>query len=562
MMSAPPEPEIPEIPEFPEPLVQTRKHAFTLIWLVPVIAALIGGWLIYRTMSEKGPEVTITFKTAEGLEAGKTKIKFKDVEVGQVTALSLTPDFSHVFVKAQFVKGAEAYLTENTRFWVVRARVAAYGISGLGTLLSGAYIDLDPGTPGKPTLHFTGLEEPPIVTTVDPGRTFTLKAKRKGSIEIGAPVFYRGIEVGKVIAYNLGPEGNRVFFKVFVNAPYHLFVHENTRFWNTSGVDVKLDAQGFRIHTESFVSMMVGGIAFDIPSIYEKPGEPAQENAVFTLYAGRDAAEKKEYTEKQLFILNFNTSVRGLSPGAPVEFRGIQVGEVVDLKLEFDASKKNFEIPVLIVIEPGRLNVMDDPKPQNHEKVFDYLVAKGLRAQLATGNIVTGQQYVSLDFFPNAAPVQITYKGAYPVMPTLPTQFEEITTKVGHFIAKLDKLPIEQMGTELNETLKNARHITSSSEITETLRSLNAAVKEIQMLTAEIRTGTAPELDAVLKQAKTSLARSGSVLEADSPLQYRLKQTMEDLSDTARSLRVLAEYLENHPESIITGKGTEKGSEK
>jgi paraquat-inducible protein B len=548
----------PDPPEFSEPVIQTGKRRLSLVWLVPVIAALIGGWLIYKTLSEKGPEVTIIFKTAEGLEAGKTKIKFKDVEVGQVTGLSLTEDLSHVSVKAQFVKGAEAYLTENTRFWVVRARVAAYGISGLGTLLSGAYIDTDPGKPGKPELKFKGLEEPPIVTTVDPGRIFTLKADRKGSIEVGAPVYYRQISVGKVIGYNLAPEGTNILFKVFINAPFHNYVHENTRFWNTSGIDMKLDSQGIRIQTESFVSMMVGGIAFDILSNYEQPGEAAKENAIFTLYANRDAAEKKDYAEKELFILNFDTSVRGLSPGAPVEFRGIQIGEVVELKLEYDAKTKSFDIPVLIVIEPGRFNLKENSAPQDHKKVIEYFVSKGLRAQLTTGNLVTGQQYVALDLFPNATPIRVTYKGSYPVIPTLPTQIEEIASKVGQFITKLDKLPIEQIGSDLKDTLQGARRIINSPEIKETLHSLNTAVKEIQMLTAALRTGTAPELNAVLKQAQLSLATSKAVLESDSPLQYRMKETLEELSDAARSLRVLVEYLENHPESIITGKGSEK----
>ncbi len=548
----------PDTTDFSEPVVQARKRQLSLIWLIPVVAALIGGWLIYKTLSEKGPEVVIIFKTAEGLEAGKTKIKFKDVEVGQVTELSLTEDISQVSVKAQFVKGAEAYLTENTRFWVVRARVAAYGVSGLGTLLSGAYIDTDPGKPGEPVLKFNGLEEPPIFTTVDPGRIFMLKADRKGSIEVGAPVYYRQIPVGKVIAYNLAPEGTSIFFKVFVNAPYHKYVHENTRFWNASGFDMKLDTQGIRIQTESFVSLMVGGITFDIPNSYESPGEAAQEEAIFTLYSNRDAAEKKDYAEKKLFLLNFDTSVRGLFPGAPVEFRGIQIGEVIDLKLEYDANKKSFEIPVLIVIEPGRLNLKKNTAPKVHEKIIDFLIAKGLYAQLKTGNIVTGQQYVSLDFFPNAEPRRITYQGDYPVIPTLPTQIEEIASKIGQFIAKLDKLPLDQIGNDLKDTLQGARRITNSPEIGEALRSLNTAVKEIQLLTTDLRIRTAPEINAALKQAQQSLATSNAVLETDSPLQYRMKETLEELSDAARSLRVLVEYLENHPESIVTGKGSEK----
>jgi paraquat-inducible protein B len=548
----------PNVTDFSEPVVSARKRQLSLIWLVPVIAALIGGWLIYKTLSEKGPEVTIIFKTAEGLEAGKTKIKFKDVEVGQVTELSLTEDFSQVLVKAQFVKGAEAYLTENTRFWVVRARVASYGVSGLGTLLSGAYIDIDPGKPGNPELKFQGLEEPPIITTVDPGSIFTLKADRKGSIEIGAPVYYRQITVGKVITYHLSPEGKSIIFKIFVNAPFHQYVHENTRFWNASGFDMKLDSQGIRIQTESFVSMMVGGIAFDIVSDYERPGKPAQEDTAFTLYTSRDMAEKKDYAEKKLFLLKFDTSVRGLSPGAPVEFRGIQIGEVIDLKLEYDANKKAFEIPVLIVIEPGRLNLKKNTAPKDPEKVIDFLLAKGLFAQLKTGNLVTGQQYVALDFLPNAAPTRVTYEDAHPVIPTLPTQIEEIASKVSQVITKIDKLPIEQIGRDLKDTIQGARQLVNSPEISEVLRSLNTAVKEIQLLTASLRTGTTPELNAVLKQAQLSLATSKDVLEADSPLQYRMKETLEELSDTARSLRVLVEYLENHPESIVTGKGSEK----
>jgi paraquat-inducible protein B len=548
----------PDLPDFSKPVVKARKRHLSLIWIVPIIAALIGGWLIYKTLSEKGPEVTIIFKTAEGLEAGKTKIKFKDVEVGQVTELSLTKDFSQVSVKAQFVKGAESYLTENTRFWVVRARIAAFGVSGLGTLLSGAYIDTDPGEPGgKQELNFQGLEEPPIVTT-EPGRVFTLKADRKGSIEIGSPVYYRQMTVGKVIACNLAPDGTDILLKIFINSPYQQYVHQNTRFWNASGLDIKLDAQGFRVRTESFVSLMVGGIAFDIMRDYEKPEETTREDAVFTLYASRDEAEKRDYADKKLFLLKFDTSVRGLSPGAPVEFRGIQVGEVVDLKLEFDATRKTFEIPVLIVIEPGRLNVKQNTAPKDHEKIIDFLVAKGLYAQLRTGNLVTGQQYIALDFMTNAAPTHITYAGEYPVIPTLPTQIEEITSKVSQFINKLDKLPVEQIGNDLKDTLQGARRITNSPEIKETLHSLNTAVKEIQMLTADLRLRTTPEIHAVLKQAQQSLSTVNTVLESDSPLQYRMKETLEEIAKAARSLRVLMEYLENHPESIITGKGSEK----
>jgi len=548
-----------DISEFPDPVLQSRRHSLSIVWIVPLVAAMIGGWLIYKTLSEKGPEITITFKTAEGLEAGKTKIKYKDVDIGQVTELSLTKDFSKVQVKAQFVKEASEYLTENTRFWVVRARVAVEGVSGLGTLFSGAYIDVDPGKPGVPKYQFIGLEIPPIVSTVDPGRIFILKADRKGSIEIGSPVYYRQIVVGKVVAYSFDPDGSKIIFKIFINAPYHQYVHQNTRFWNASGVDMKLDAQGISIRTESLITIVMGGITFDLVDNYITPQESAPEETTFTLFPNRDAAQKQNYSEKKMFLLKFNTSVRGLSPGAPVEFRGIQIGEVLDLKLEYDTIKKSFEIPVLIVIEPERVSIKKDKSSKNSGNMIDYWVAKGLCAQLRSGNLVTGQQFVSLDFFPDTvAFAPVSHDDIYPVIPTLPTQFEEIGLKVSHLIAKLDKLPIDQIGNDLRDTIHGAKRVINSPEIVKTLHAIQPAIKEIQDLTDHLRTQTTPEMDAVLKQAQQSLANFQAVIEKDSPLQYHMKDVLGELSDAARSLRILAEFLESHPESIVMGKGTEK----
>ncbi len=543
--------------QFPEPVINSRKLQISIVWLIPLIAAFIGGWLIYRALSERGPEITITFRTAEGLEAGKTKIKYKEVEIGTVTELTFTEDHSKVLVKAKCVKGSETFLTENTRFWVVRPRIAVQGVSGLGTLFSGAYIDVDPGTPGKPQYNFMGLEDPPLISAVDPGRRFLLKADRRGSIEIGSPVYYRQIVVGKVISFSLTPDGSNIFFNVFINAPFHQYVYKNTRFWNTSGLDLKLDAVGFRIMTESFLSMLVGGIAFDIVDTYEIPNEAPGEDESFVLYSSRDEAQKKEFSEKKLFLLNFNASVRGLSPGAPVEFRGIQIGEVLDLKLEYDNANKIFEVPVLIVIEPGRFNMKKDTNWKEKQNVIDYLVEKGLRAQLLTGNFVTGQKFISLDFFPEAAKAMITHGGAYPVIPTLPTQIEEIGSKVSRLITKLEKLPIDQIGDDLRHAIKGVRQIANSSEIMEAINSLNSAIREVQLLTEQLRTKTTHEVSDVIKQANLSLAASQAVLEADSPAQYRLKEMLDEITDVARSLKELAEYLDKHPESILRGKGYE-----
>ena len=245
--------DVPQLKGVPEADIRTQKRRISIVWLVPLVAVVIGGWLVYKAISEKGPTITITFKSADGLEAGKTKIKYKDVEVGRVDSIVLSKDLSHVIVKAEFVKGSKNYLSQNTRFWVVRARVAAGGVSGLGTLFSGAYIGIDPGNPGTPATHFEGLEVPPVVTTDLPGSHFVLRASSLGSLNVGAPVYFRRIEVGQVISYQLDEDGQAVTVKVFVHDPHHQLVRKNTRFWNASGLDVAIGAEGIRVDTESFV---------------------------------------------------------------------------------------------------------------------------------------------------------------------------------------------------------------------------------------------------------------------------------------------------------------------
>jgi len=557
--NTPPEADVPDVPE---PVIRSGKRQISIVWLVPVVALLIGGWLIYKAVTEKGPEITITFKTAEGLEAGKTKIKCKDVEIGLVQEISLSKDLTEVFVKAQLVREADSYLSENSRFWVVRARVSASSVTGLGTVFSGAYIDIDPGPPGKKTHYFKGLEEPPIVTTWEKGRHFILQAERKGSLDIGAPVYYRQIEVGRVAAYNLTPDGTSVIFKVFIRDPYPGFVRKNTRFWNASGIDVKLDAQGIRVDTESFVSVLVGGVAFDV---IEGLGEPAEvaapEDEPFKLFSSREAAQEKVYSTKNYFVLLFDESVRGLSPGAPVEFRGIQIGQVVDIKSEIDLKKNKVKIPVIVAAEPERISFIGKlPEGVTQKTVVDYLVERGLRAQLRTGNLLTGQLYVAMDLFPDAKPDKVVRGGryGYPEFPTTPTQLGEIGSKVTQLVAKIEKIPIEQIGNDLRDTLQGAKRLTNSPELTEALKSLNATIKELQLLTADLRTRTTPEVNATLEQARKSLAAAESAMNASSPLQNRLLTTLDELGRAAGALRTLVDYLERNPQSILTGKDAPK----
>ncbi|MBW1819299.1 MAG: MCE family protein, partial [Deltaproteobacteria bacterium] len=378
------------------------KKSVSIVWIVPLVALLIGGWLAYKAITEKGPTITITFKSAEGLEAGKTKIKFKDVEVGQVEEIRLSPDLSQVVVTAQLTKDTKDYLSENTRFWVVRARVAGGGVSGLGTLFSGAYIGMDPGKPGKKARSFKGLETPPIVTTDLPGRHFMLKAETRGSLDVGDPVYFRQIQVGQVVAYEMEKDGQAVDIKIFINAPHHERVHKTTRFWNAGGLDVSVDANGIKVNTESFVAIMIGGIAFETPADSE-PGPAAQEGEIFRLYDRREDIYKKTYVKKNSWLLHFQGSVGGLSVGAPVKFKGIKIGEVIDLKLEFDYDTMAFRIPVEIEIEPERI-AMTGKQTIDRMGGNEILVEKGLRARLKQGNLITGQLFIDLDMYPDEPP--------------------------------------------------------------------------------------------------------------------------------------------------------------
>jgi paraquat-inducible protein B len=501
-----------------------------------LVALLIGGWLAYKAITEKGPTITITFKSAEGLEAGKTKIKFKDVEVGQVEEIRLSPDLSHVMVTAQLTKDAKDYLSENTRFWVVRARVAGGGVSGLGTLFSGAYIGMDPGKPGKTVRSFKGLETPPIVTTDLPGRHFMLKAERLGSLDIGKPVYFRQIQVGQVVAYEMEKDGQAVDIKIFIHAPHHERVRENTRFWNAGGVDVSVDAGGIKVNTESFVTIMIGGIAFETPTDSE-PGPAAKEGEIFRLYDRREDIYKKTYVKKTRWLLHFEGSVGGLSVGAPVKFKGIKIGKVIDINLEFDYDAMAFRIPVVIEIEPERI-AMTGKQTIDRKRGIEILVEKGFRAQLKQGNLITGQLYIDLDMYPDESPRKILYGGKYPEMPTIPTPIEEITKGITRIVDRLEKLPLEQIGKDLRDTLAH----------------LNKSTEQLQKLMQNIDEKVAPAATAVLERSQTTLMKLDRLLSAESPTGHELKRVLTELADAARNISVLADYLGRHPESLVFGK--------
>ena len=526
--------------------VKTGRN-FSIIWVVPIVALLIGGWLAFKAISEKGPTITIAFATAEGMEAGKTKIKYKDVDVGMVEEISLSDDLSHVIVTAELHKGAAPYLNDKTRFWVVRAQVRGGNISGIGTLLSGAYIGIDPGKGGAPTNAFKGLEVPPVVTAGQPGRHFWLRADTLGSLDIGAPVYYKQIQVGQVVSYKFGDDGQSVDIQLFIEAPHHTQVTDNTRFWNASGVDITLNAQGLKVDTQSMISIIGGGLAFDLPKD-EPPGKDAAENAIFRLYPDHASIQEKTYTLRSYWMVYFDQSVRGLSAGAPVELLGVKIGEVIDMNLAYNGQKKNFHVPVKIAIEPERIGGVDEMIALNKmggdsKTLLRMLVEeRGLRAQLKSANLLTGQLMVDLVFRPEDKKAKLTFVDDYPVVPTASGSIEQIQESIARITSKLEKVPFDQIGAELNETLREAK----------------TTLKQAGEFTGKLNSETVPEVKATLDELQKTLTELQAAYGKESPLNYSTQKTLEELALTLRSLRELSKTLEEQPQSILFGKEGEK----
>jgi paraquat-inducible protein B len=545
----------PDLSDLPQADIRSKRQ-ISIVWLIPIVAVLIGGWLAYKGLSEKGPMVTINFESAEGLEAGKTQVKYKDVQMGKVQTIRFNTDLSRVIVGVELVKEAGPFLTENTRFWVVRPRVTASGVSGLGTLFSGAYIGMDPGKEGEPARIFKGLEIPPVVTTGMPGHEFLLRANSLGSLDIGAPVYYRQIQVGQVIGYDLNEEGQSLKVKIFINAPHDKLVRKNTRFWNASGFDLKLDASGLTLNTQSMVSIMMGGIAFDTPTSLEAGG-PAESDQVFRLYETRAAIFERTYTEKRYFIMNFKESIRGLTVGAPVEFRGIKIGQVVDIKAQYNIERVSPEITVLIETEPQRFVMIGEASGDDKDR-WKKQIEKGLRAQLKTGSLLTGQLYVDVDFHPDAPEAQLKFDGQYPEIPTIPAPLQIITARVNELLSKLETVPIEKIGKDLSDTLANVKNISESKELLGAVQALNETLQETRQLVQKLDSNVAPAISSTLDQAQKTLVSVEGTLGQDSPMQHELRQAIKELGEAARAVRILTDYLERHPEALIYGKGKAK----
>ncbi|MBK1718677.1 intermembrane transport protein PqiB [Thiocystis violacea] len=538
----------------PLAVVRTRDR-FSLVWLIPLLAVAIGVWLAVKTLNERGPTVTIEFKTASGLVAGQTKVKFKDVDVGQVSAIDVSRDLKSVLVTAEMKHAFGAFLTENTRFWVERPRVTASGVSGLDTLFSGAYIALDPGTEGRAKRDFKGLEDPPIITTSEDGKRFLLRSPTLGSLNIGSPVYYRQIQVGQVVGYALDQDGQAVSIEIFIQSPHDTLVSANTRFWNASGIDFSVSGSGIKVDTQSLLAVLIGGVSFDTPETIDSDPTSAVESADFPLYATRETAYAKIYSRKERYLLFFKGSVRGLAIGSPVLLKGIGIGRVLDIQLQLDADDLEFQIPVLIEIEPDRVAVRGaTPRPDDRDLVRR-LVESGLRGQLKFDSLLTGSLYVDLDFYRDAKPELVVRYGDHEVIPTLPGSLQELTTKVTNVLDKVDAIPLDQIGRDLSATAAGANALVNSTVLKQAIVELEGTLAQARGTAERLNQEIAPELANTLRESSATLKNAKSMISDRSPVYVEMQRMFQEVSGAARSIRLMADYLERHPEALIQGKG-------
>lgn len=545
-----------------------RRWRLSPVWAIPIVTVLIAGFLVWHTYSQRGPLITLTFASAEGLTAGQSQVRLHEVTVGTVETISLSPDRQRVVLSVRMTREAEPLLTTGARFWVVKPRLFAGSLTGISTILSGSYIQIQPSPDrsAPAARQFTGLENPPIVPSDEPGRTVRIEAQRLGSISLGAPVFYRDFNVGQVLGWDIADMAENVTLHVFIRAPYDRYLREGSRFWNASGVALTMGAGGIQLQLESFRALLLGGIAFDTPQVARSGPAPAAAH-VFRLYDTQQAADFAAARRRIQVVSYFNESVSGLAIGAPVVFAGIRIGEVLGYDLEYDPASDRLRVPVRYEIEPDRISLSDTVQGRGALENAQILVRQGLRARLASANLLTGAQQISIDVIADAPPAEVTMHDGVIVMPTAPGQFASIIDAVQGVVTRLEALPWQEIGANVNGVLSGINEIVHGPELRASLAALQSALTDAQTLIRNADEGLAPtlrSLPALMTNLQGAVAQATRVLNSanrgygdNSQFLRDLERAVDQITGAARSIRSLADTLNRNPESLIRGRATQ-----
>lgn len=545
------------------PDVEVRQERWpSPVWLIPLTALLIGLWLLFQTWYEKGPIITVQFVSAEGIESGKTEVRYKAVSVGKIRRLKLSDDLKYIEAEIELSREIGRHLGSDARFWIVSPRIGRSGVSGLTTFLSGTYVGMDPGSNNDSQGFYQGEDRPPVIAPSENGRRFFLTAESLGSLDVGAPVFYKQLQVGEVIDYKLLSDRNQVRLEMFVRDPYFDFVRTNSRFWNASGAEFSITPNGAEFRMESLTSMLVGGIAFDNP-LSGPAAQTSEEGSEFVLYRNSREAQEKQFSQRLYYVLYFDGSVRGLQTGTPVEFQGIPVGQVEGIDLQLNKQSLAVRIPVRISIQPQQFEA--DIKPEEADDLMRHLVKKGLRAKIDTVSLVTGQKVITLNIEKSPPLADISQGITYQTQPYL----EFPTTR-----SAVDDLPVMagNVMASLQETLDGVKKLVNSGKLDKTVENLNSllaeaegAVKDAQKAIKSFGNDTLPgvnrnmdqisaDVGKTLQKLQGSLAQIDRLTAQNSPTQYQINEMLEEVTAASRSVRSLAETLQRQPQSFLRGK--------
>jgi paraquat-inducible protein B len=518
----------------------TPGRKFSGIWLIPILALVLGIYMVINNWMNEGPEIEIAFATADGLEQGKTKVKYRNVDMGTVQSVRLNDNFDGVIATIKLDRQAVPLLREDTRFWVVTARVSVDNISGLDTLLSGAYLQLAPGTGKVGARHFTALEHPPLTPAGAPGLRLNLTSNRATSVTAGDTVLYKGYKVGRVETMEFDPSDKLVHYQIFIDAPYHELVNSSVRFWDASGISMSANASGFKVETGSLESILFGGVSFGVPEGV-KEGKAVAANTEFQLYPSYDDILKNPYQFGTYYVVTFNQSIKGLVPGAPVEFRGIQIGKVDRIMLkEGQAMRVSSEtegeggpIPVLIYIEPGLMELPDtEASIAIMRRGVSRGVTQGLRASMESGNLLTGAKYIGIDFYPDTPPATEGSFMNYTTIPTIETGLAQLAQSVNSILHTIDKLPITETVVSANSALA----------------SLNESLASLQTIMENQSTQQLPvNLDQTLQELREAI----SSLSPNSEAYQSLNSSLLSLNRTMGNLESLTRTLAEQPNAVL-----------
>ncbi len=553
-----------EPPALPQAATR-RSRRLSAIWSIPLVAVAIAAWLVWDTLSKEGPTIEVSFETAEGLEAGKSQLKFKDIVFGTVKSLRLSPDHTHVIVTIATTAQADPLLTEGTVFWVVKPRFFAGNISGLETVLSGSYVGmLPPAKPGKHKHEFKGQEDPPLLTAHVPGRAFLLKSKRIGSISVGSPIFYRDLTVGEVLGWDIGDMAESVTIHAFVRAPYDAYVLDQTRFWNASGISIKLGAAGLDIKMESLRALILGGIGFETPAA-ERRSAAAEANHVFPLYTDEEEANAASYAREILAVSYFPGSVRGLARGSEVTMHGLKIGEVRDVRLTYDPASDAIVAPVQYEVQPERIVGIGKRVFKTDAEAVDALLKRGLRASLQSTSLITGQQSVALDFVANAPAVEVKQEGSDFVIPTTEGGgFAGLASSATDVLDKVNTIPFDSIGKNLDGILRSVNDAAKGPELANSLKDLAATLAAAQDLVQHLDKNMGPaskrlpeisaELQKALANANQLIVSIDNGYGSDTKFNRDIGRLMIEFTGAAQAIRSLAETLQRNPEALIKGR--------